>query len=74
MNKHSLSLLIYGLFTVLCQSAFLFVWVESQSDALPADVLLHRYASFLEYPLMSLLLIVGGALLVHHAVESQKTP
>ncbi len=70
MNKYAFLLLIYGLFAVLCQVAFLFVWVESKSILLTADILSHRYASFLEYPLMSILLLFGGALLFQHALQS----
>ena len=70
MNKYAFMLLCHGLYAVLCQSALLFTFVSFFAPSLPPDVLLHRYAPFLEYPLMSLLLVLGGALLIQKSLEN----
>ncbi len=69
MNKISFLFLTYGLFAVLCQVSLFFAWIEFQSHLLSTDILAHRYAVFLEYPLMSILLLFGGVLLMEHTLR-----
>lgn len=57
-------LLHYGSFAVLCQSALLLLWIRSTDPSVTAEVLRHRFLPLLEYPLMSIALLLGGALLI----------
>ena len=69
MNSYAFSLLKYGLFAVLCQLSILFIWIESMSSSLSGDILYHRYASYLEYPLASILLLLGGSLFITYVID-----
>ena len=53
--------LIYGFFAVICNlSALLFL---VKCDDAPAYILAHKFAPFLEYPLMTVAILVAGAML-----------
>ena len=69
MNRFSLLLLTYGFFSVLCQVVAILFSVLEFSAKISAQALCLRFAPHLEYPLMSLTLLLGGALLLellHH--------
>ena len=59
---------VLGLFSVLCQLCFLLLMIEIESLTLTGDILFHRYFSYVEYPLTSLILLLGGALLFRISV------
>ena len=51
----------YGLFAVICNlSAILFIVVN---DGAPPYILAHKFAHMLEYPIMTVVILVVGALL-----------
>lgn len=60
---------IIGLFSVLCQLCFLLLLVRIEAETLHADILYHRYFPYLEYPLTSLILLLGGVLLFRLSVR-----
>ncbi len=72
MNKIQFQLLIYGSYAILCQLSFLFLLVGTQSERLNSDILYHRYFPFLEYPLSSILILLGGVLLLKIALSNHQ--
>ncbi len=61
--------LVFGLFAILCQLCFLYLWISIESPTVSADVLAHTFAPLLEYPLMSLTLLLGGTLLIEYILR-----
>ncbi len=71
LSTHSFKLMIYGAFSVVCHLVavlFYFLWY---ADKLPGALLVREGASMLEYSLMSIVIILVGALLFEIA-ERQK--
>ena len=64
ISPPSKQLLIYGFFAVLCQLTFLYLFCLDTSVGTSADVLRHVYIPLLEYPFLSLLLLIGGTRLI----------
>ena len=56
--------LTHGAYAVLCQLTLILLTVMHQAAALSAPVLRHTYLPWLEYPLASLTLLIGGSLLL----------
>jgi hypothetical protein len=63
--------LIYGLYAVFCQMTAIFLFLILQLPVTSFAVLRHFYAPWLEYPLCSLLLTVGGAVLFTYVDQHQ---
>ena len=57
-------ILIYGFFAVLCQLTFLYLFCVDAAPTTSADVLRHVYIPLLEYPFLSILLLLGGTRLI----------
>lgn len=57
-------LLHYGLFAILCQCALLLLNCLCCDPSISPEVLRHRVLPLLEYPLMSLTLLLSGSLLI----------
>ena len=53
--------LIYGFFAVICNLTA--ILLMTQTDASPAYILAHRFAPLLEYPVMTVVILVAGAML-----------
>lgn len=63
--------LIYGFFAVICNlSAILFL---VKCDDAPAYILAHRFAPFLEYPLMSIAILIAGAMIMDYFYYAEKS-
>ena len=62
----SLRFFIYGLFTVLCQVIFLALSVSLALSHHSIEFVKYIYIPYLEYPLSSLTLVIGGALLLDY--------
>lgn len=62
-SKPSALVLIYGLYSVLCHSVFVLFGALS-SGASSSQALAIKYAPMLEHSVMSLVLVIGGALLI----------
>ena len=67
-SKYSLYLLIFGCFAALCQLLFIILHMDISHPTASPSVLLHTYAHFIEYPLASLSLSIGGALLIDYVI------
>lgn len=72
MKRSYFFLFFLGIFAILCQLFFLCLLVEIQREAVSADVLYHRYFPYLEYPLTSLILLLGGVILFRLSERSMK--
>ena len=67
-----LSLLIVGLYTVICHAtAVLFIAVEA-SKSLPSAALTYNCVPLLEYTAMSLVAVVVGAMLLYLVLRERK--
>lgn len=55
--------LIYSFFAIFCQLVSIFLFLSLKVAFMPYSVLRHFYAPWLEYPLLSLSLTIGGAVL-----------
>ena len=53
--------LVYGLFAVICNLVGILFLTKISSS--PAYILSHKFAPFLEYPLMTVVILVAGAML-----------
>ncbi|MBE6549335.1 MAG: hypothetical protein E7670_02800 [Ruminococcaceae bacterium] len=71
LNRYSELVLIYGLYSVLCHSVAVFFNVLS-SSLVTAEALALKYAPMLEHSIMSLVLILIGALLIEITVRDIK--
>ena len=56
-------LLIYGFFAVLCQLCLMLLCLRMEDPSRSFALLRHVYLPWLESPLVSVLLIIGGATL-----------
>ena len=68
ISRYSRLCTVYGFFAVLCQSVMILLCVICEDANVSREVLRHTYLPYLEYPLMSLTLIIGGALLLDWAI------
>ena len=66
----SFRLLHYGSFAVLCQLVALSFLILTAEPSVTLPVLAHKFVPLLEYPLMSLSLLLSGALLIDYALLS----
>ncbi|MBE6667216.1 MAG: hypothetical protein E7607_02765 [Ruminococcaceae bacterium] len=66
--KISFCLLLFGIFTVLCQLVMILLHIDFVHPTASPSVLLHTYANFIQFPLASLALTVGGALLIDYVL------
>ena len=57
---------IYGFFTLLCQLSFLYLSASIFLDTNSAEMFRYIYFPYLEYPILSFTLIIGGGLLVDY--------
>ena len=64
--------LIYGFFAILCQLGSIFLFLVLQPSTVSDSVLRHLYAPWLEYPLVSLALTVGGAVLFTYLEQNDE--
>ena len=62
----SLRFFTYGLFAVLCQVVFLALSIILALSSHSHEFVKYIYAPYLEYPLSSLALVFGGALLLDY--------
>ena len=67
----SYRLLHYGIYAALCQLVLLSLWVLVSDPSVSPDVIAHRFIPLLEYPIMSVTLLLSGALLIDYAMLSQ---
>ena len=65
LSRSSLLLLTYGVFSVLIQLCMILLYIESKVSLLSPSLLCHHYGPWLEYPLASLALTLGGAYFLH---------
>ena len=56
--------LTHGIYAVLCQLTFILLTVQIQAQTLATPLLYRTYLPWLEYPLASLTLLIGGSLLL----------
>ena len=63
-RRPALLLLHFGTYAVLCQLTGILLLVCLSPDTVSTEVLRHTVTPYLEYPLMSLALILGGSLLL----------
>ncbi len=63
LHKLSFSFLIYGIYSVLCHTVTVFFHVLANNGG-SSELLVLRYAPWLEHSIMSLLLILAGGLLI----------
>ena len=70
--KISFYLLLFGIFAVLCQLVLIILHMNFFHPTASPSVLLHTYAHFLQYPLASLTLSIGGALLIDYSLLRYK--
>ena len=56
--------LIYGLYAILCQLSFILLHALYVAPYISSDVLRHWFVPYLEYPLMSITLILVGSVLL----------
>ena len=73
VSRPSLLCLILGTYTVLCQLSMILLYASTTPDTVSTDVLRHIIIPWLEYPLMSLALVIGGAALLNYAERSGQT-
>ena len=59
----SVRFMIYGFFTILCQLAFLVLCINITIIERGPHIARYIYLPCIEYPIVSLALIIGGALL-----------
>ena len=59
-------ILIYGLFAILCQLSFLYLSASIFLSANSAEMLGYIYIPYLEYPILSLAIVIGGGLLIDY--------
>lgn len=71
ITRYARLCLHYGFFAVMCQSAMILLCVLCEDPSVETALLRYRYLPYLEYPLMSLTLLIGGALLIDWASLSQ---
>ncbi len=71
ISKLSLSIMIYGFFAVLCQLFLILLQVLAEDPSVSHGVLTHRYLPYLEYPLMSVTLLLCGAYLLEYIQQKE---
>ena len=71
ISRPAYLLLLHGLFAVICQMAFLYLYINLQAELLPRALLSHLFAPWLEYPLCSLALLFGGAYLLEWVQKNE---
>lgn len=71
ISKPAKLLLHYGFFAVLCQSVMILFCILCEDSSVSDEVLRYRYVPYLEYPLMSLSILIGGALLIDWVIPKQ---
>ena len=71
-SKYSLYMMVFGVFSVLCQLLFIVLHIDISHPTASPSVLLHAYANYIEYPLASLSLSIGGALLIDYVILRSK--
>ena len=64
--------LTHGAYAVLCQLTFILLTVQIQAQALATPLLYRTYLPWLEYPLASLTLLIGGSLVLWLEGRSHK--
>ena len=64
ISRSSRLLLRYGLFAVLSQLSLMLVYIDVASATFPPSLLSYRFAPWLEYPLTTIALLLGGAYLI----------
>ena len=62
-------LLLFGTYAVLCQTVMILLFVCTAPSSLSLDVVRHTVIPWLEYPLMSLVLLFGGAVLIRYTEQ-----
>ena len=70
LSSLSYRLLCYGTYAVLCQLVLLTLWILSTDPSVCPEVVAHRFVPLLEYPIMSIALLLSGALLIDYAMLS----
>ena len=68
LSKSATLVLIYGLYAVLCHSVAVII-VVTESTFCTSEAIAIKYAPMLEYSVMSLVLILAGALLIEITVR-----
>ena len=63
-SRYATLCLHHGFFAVLCQCAMILLCVLCEDGNVATELLRYRYLPYLEYPLMSLALLIGGSLLI----------
>ena len=66
VSRPSLLCLTFGTYAVLCQVSMILLFALAVPENVASDVLRHWILPWLEYPLMSLALLLGGALLIDY--------
>ena len=62
----SLKFLHYGLFAVLCQLIFMMLSIDLSLASHSMELVRYTYVPYLEYPIVSVTLIIGGAFLIDY--------
>lgn len=71
ISRYAKLCLHYGIFAVLSQCVMILLCVLCEDESVATELLRYRYLPYLEYPLMSLALLVGGSLLIDWATLTQ---
>ena len=69
----SISFMSYGFFAVLCQLVFMVLNINILLSSSSLEFVSYMYAPFLEYPLLSFTLIIGGSLLFDYLALKEIT-
>ena len=59
-----ISVLIRGLYLILCQATFILLFANLSRELLPSELLARRCTAMLEYTAMSLVILIVGAMLL----------
>ena len=70
IGRLSFLCLLFGTYAVLCQITMIFLYAITIPITVSTDVICHTVLPWLEYPLMSLFLILVGATLLNYTENS----
>lgn len=73
MNNLHIRILIYGLFTVICQLCGILLFCNFHYNSCPTAYIQKQCARMLEYPIMSVTLLLAGALLIYYVTKKEQS-
>ena len=73
MNNLHIRILIYGIFTVICQLCGILLFCDFYLSSCPAAYMQKQCAKMLEYPIISVTLLLAGALLIYYVTKKEQS-